>query len=173
MLTNNTILSLSYFLHLVATVAWIGGLVTLALIVQPVLSRAVNDVKEQARLLEAIQKRFQPIANLSLIVLILTGMVQTVNNPFYKGFLRFDNTWTQAILLKHISIAGMVVIAGVMTFSILPAIKRNSLLIANDIVDEAATARLQKQQARLTRLNLALSVLVLFFTAVATAQTVV
>ena len=172
MITNATILGLSFFLHLIATVAWIGGLVTLALVVQPVLRRLVTDVKEQARLLEAVQKRFQPIANLSLIVLILTGMVQTVNNPFYKGFLRFDNTWTQAILFKHLAIVGMVIIAGVMTFSLQPAIRRNALLIANDLVDEAAVARLQKQQARLTQLNLVLSTLVLLFTAIASAQTV-
>jgi uncharacterized membrane protein len=171
MITNETILSLSFFLHLIATVTWIGGLVTMALVVQPVLNHLVSDVKEQARLLEAVQKRFQPIANLSLIVLILTGMLQTVNNPFYKGFLRFDNTWTQAILFKHLSIVGMVIIAGVMTFSIQPAVKRNALLIANDVIDEAAVAKLQKQQARLTQLNLVLSILVLLFTAIASAQT--
>lgn len=172
MLTNDTILSLSFFLHLVATVAWIGGLVTMAVVVQPVLQRMVTDVKSQARVLEAVQKRFQPIANLSLIVLILTGMVQTVNNPFYKGFLRFDNTWTQAILFKHIAIVGMVIVAGIMTFSIQPAVSRNALLIANDVIDETAVSQLQRQQTRLTRLNLGLSILVLLFTAIASAQTV-
>lgn len=172
MLTNEFIISASFFFHLIATVAWIGGLVTLAVIVQPVLSRVVTDVKERARLMEAVQKRFQPIANLSLIVLILTGMVQTVNNPFYKGFLRFDNVWTEAILFKHLAIVGMVIIAGVMTFSIQPAVRRNALLLANDVADTADVARLQKRQARLTQLNLVLSVLVLLFTAMASAQTV-
>ena len=168
--TDNAILSASFFLHLVATVTWIGGLVTLALVVQPILNRSVTDVKERARLTEAVQKRFQPIANLSLIVLVLTGMVQTVTSRFYKGFLRFDNTWAQAILLKHIAVLGMIVLAGVITFSVQPALRRNALLIANDIADEAELARVQKQQTRLTQLNLILSVLVLFFTAIASAQ---
>ncbi len=172
MLTNTTILSLSFFLHLIATVTWIGGLVTMALVVQPVLKRSVTEIREQAHLLEAVQKRFQPIANLSLVVLILTGLVQTANNPFYKGFLRFDNTWSQAILLKHISIVGMIVIAGVMTFSVQPAMTRNALLIAHGLGDEAAIAKLQKQQARLTQVNLALSIVVLLCTAMASAQTV-
>ncbi len=167
---SNVILNASFFLHLIATVAWIGGLVTLALVVQPVLNRWVTDVKEQARLLEAVQKRFQPIANLSLIVLILTGMVQTFTNPLYKGFLRFDNIWSQAILAKHLAILGMVIIAGIITFSLQPAIQRNALLIANDVVDERAIAKLRKQQARLTQINLILSVLVLFFTAIARTQ---
>jgi uncharacterized membrane protein len=172
MLTNPFIISASFFFHLIATVVWIGGLVTLAVIVQPVLSHTITDVKERARLMEAVQKRFQPIANLSLIVLILTGLVQTVNSPFYKGFLRFDNVWTEAILFKHLAIVGMVIIGGVMTFSIQPAVRRNALLLANDVADTADVAKLQKQQARLTRLNLVLSVLVLLFTAMASAQTV-
>jgi len=170
MIMNNAIISLSFFLHLLATVAWIGGLVTLALVVQPVLNRSVIEVQERARLLEAILRRFQPIANLSLAVLILTGMVQTFTSRFYKGFLRFDNTWAQAIFFKHIAVLGMIIVAGFITFSVQPALKRNALLIANGLTDEQQLARLQQQQARLTWINLVLSVLVLFFTAIASAQ---
>jgi uncharacterized membrane protein len=170
MFMSNAIISLSFFLHLLATVAWIGGLVTLALVVQPVLNRTVIEVKERARLLEAILKRFQPIANLSLAVLILTGMVQTFTNRFYKGFLQFDNTWAQAILFKHIAVLGMIVVASFITFAVQPALKRNALLIANGLADEQQLRRLQQQQARLTWINVSLSVLVLLFTAIASAQ---
>jgi hypothetical protein len=97
-------------------------------------------------------------------------MMQTSNNRFYKGFLQFDNAWAQAILFKHIVIVGMVILAGVITFSVQPALRRNALLVANGVADEAESARLQQQQVRLTRLNLVLSVLVLFFTAIASAQ---
>jgi uncharacterized membrane protein len=144
--------------------------VTLALVVQPVLDRSVNATQERARLLEAILKRFQPIANLSLAILILTGMVQTFTNRFYKGFLQFDSTWAQAILVKHAAVLGMVAVAAFITFSVQPALKRNALLIANGLADEQQIARLQQQQARLTRINLVLSVLVLLFTAIASAQ---
>ncbi len=170
MSTDNIIISASFFLHLLATVAWIGGLVTLALVVQPVLNRFIIDAKEQARLLEAVQKRFQPIANFSLAVLILTGMVQTFTNPLYKGFLNFGNTWAQAILLKHIAVLGMVVVAVTITFSVQPALKRNALLLANGVADEQQTIRLRAQQVRLTRINLVLSIIVLMFTAIASAQ---
>jgi len=135
-----------------------------------VLSHTVTDVRERARLTEAVQKRFQPIANISLIVLILTGMVQTSTNRFYRGFLQFDTAWAQAILFKHIVIVGMVILAGLITFSVQPALRRNALLVANGVADEAQSTRLQHQQIRLTRVNLALSMLVLLFTAIASAQ---
>jgi hypothetical protein len=102
--------------------------------------------------------------------LILTGMVQTFTNPDYKGFLNFGNPWSQAILFKHVAVLGMIALAVVMTFSLQPALKRNALLIANGLADEQQSARLQRQQLRLTRLNLILSVLVLLFTAIAGAQ---
>ena len=170
MIMSNAIISVSFFLHLLATVAWIGGLVTLALVVQPVLNRSVSEARERARLLEAILKRFQPLANLSLAVLILTGMVQTFTNRFYKGFLSLDNLWAQTIFFKHIAVLGMIVVAGFMTFSVQPALKRNALLIAGGLADQQQAARLERQQARLTRINLILSVLVLLFTAIASAQ---
>ena len=170
MLNSEWIISASFFLHLLATVAWIGGLVTLALVVQPVLNRTVTAAQERARVLEAILKRFQPIANLSLAILILTGMVQTFTSRFYKGFLRLDNTWAQAIFFKHIVVLGMIIVAGYITFSVQPSLKRNALLIANDLADEQQIARVQHQQARLTWINLVLSVLVLLFTAIAGAQ---
>jgi putative copper export protein len=170
MISNDVILSVSFFLHLVATVAWIGGLVTLALVVQPVFNRYVTDVQERAQLLEALLKRFQPIANISLAVLILSGMVQTFTNRFYKGFLQFDSAWAQAILFKHIAVLGMLGVAAFITFSVQPSLKRNALLIANGLADEQQAARVQQQQVRLTRINLVLSVLVLVFTAIASAQ---
>jgi len=170
MFMNQWIISASFFLHLLATVAWIGGLVTLALVVQPVLDRAVTDLPMRARLLEAMLKRFQPIANISLAVLILTGMVQMATSRFYKGFLQFDNTWAQAILFKHIAVLGMIGVAAYVTFSVQPTLRRNALLIANGLADEAQTAHLQQQQMRLTRINLVLSIIVLLFTAIAGAQ---
>jgi uncharacterized membrane protein len=168
--TDNVIISASFFLHLLATVAWIGGLVTLALVVQPVLDRSAADLPTRARLLEAMLKRFQPIANISLAVLILTGMVQTFTSRFYKGFLQLDNAWTQAIFFKHLAVLGMIIVAAFITFSVQPALKRNALLIANGLADEQQVARVQQQQVRLTRINLILSVLVLLCTAIASAQ---
>ena len=169
MLFSPFILAASYLLHLIATVIWIGGLVTLALIVQPIAQQLL-DPAAKAHLLDAAHRRFQPLANISLIVLLLTGMVQLVANKFYKGFLEFDNTWSVAILLKHVSVIVMIGIAVFMQFTIEPALRRYALLAANDIEDPVTAERLRKQQLWLTRVNLACSAIVLIFTAIARAQ---
>ena len=169
MLFSPFILAASYLLHLIATVVWIGGLVTLALIVQPIAQQLL-DPAAKAHLLEAAHKRFQPLANISLIVLLLTGMVQLAANKFYKGFLEFDNTWSVAILLKHLAVVVMIGVAAFMHFTLEPALRRHALLAANDIADPVRAERLRKQQSWLTRLNLACSAVVLIFTAIARAQ---
>ena len=170
MLTSPFLLSLSYTLHLIATVVWIGGLVTMAFVVQPVINSLLSDQKDSARAAEAIQKRFTPLANISLVVLVLTGMVQMTNNKFYRGFLQFDNLWAQAILLKHLAVIAMIVVAGLITFSIQPALRRNAMLIAAGVDDAGMADKLKAQQTRLMRIDLALSGVVLILTAIARAQ---
>jgi uncharacterized membrane protein len=55
---------------MIATVIWIGGIVFMALVLTPTL----KDVSESGRVFAAVRRRFGPLAGLSLIVLIVTGM---------------------------------------------------------------------------------------------------
>jgi len=169
-LNNPWLLAFSYFLHIVATVVWIGGLCTMALVVWPGLRRVVTDDQNFARVVEAIQARFRPLANLSLIVLVLTGLVQMNANENYQGFLNLSNTWAQAIALKHLAVIGMIVIGLMMTFGIQPALRRQALLIAGGVGDDAEALHLRRRMDRLARLDLILGILVLGFTALARAQ---
>ncbi|GAB4568767.1 MAG: hypothetical protein Kow0077_00190 [Anaerolineae bacterium] len=167
---NPLLLAISYFFHLVATIVWIGGLALLVLVVWPVAGQVLKD--DPARLaafLGALRKRFDPLANLSLVVLVVTGMIQTGGDPNYGGLLVFDNDWSRAILLKHIAIAGMVAAGIVLQLGVAPALERMALLRAAGEDDPAETARLLRRERRLNTLNLALGLLVLAFTAVATA----
>ena len=170
MLTSSFLLTASFLFHLIATVVWVGGLVTISFVIEPITNRVLTNRAEAARVLDAVQKRFQPLANLSLIVLLLTGMVQLVNNRFYKGLLQMDNVWSAAILLKHLAVGVMIAVAAYVTFSVQPALRRNALLVANGVENPVEAARLQSQNTRLTRLNLGLMILVLIFTALASAQ---
>ena len=169
-LNNPWLLAASFLLHLIATVVWIGGLVTMALVVWPGLRRALGDDAAFARAVDAIDARFKPLANLSLVVLILTGLVQMNANENYTGLLNLSNVWAQAIALKHLSIIGMIVVGAVMTFAVRPALQRSAMLAAGGVSNEREAAALRKRMDRLARVNLGLSILVLVFTAVARAQ---
>lgn len=149
-----------------ATVVWIGGLFFQAAILAPVLTK-VSASDNDARFLEAVRRRFDPLAWLSLSVLIVTGLSQMSANPNYSGLLAVDNLWSVAILLKHLAIGLMLSVAAYQTWILQPQLSRNMLARAAKAETGPETARLNARQARTYRLNLILGVIVLGLTAVA------
>lgn len=162
-------LAISYFLHLVATVVWIGGLVLLAVLVNPAARRVLAESPMLDKLLREWRRRFVPLGNLSLAVLVITGLFQMAGNKYYDGLMQFTNDWSRAILLKHIAVIGMIVVGVALQYGVAPALERASLLAERGKGDPAAYARLRRRESRLTWMNVALGLLVLAFTAWATA----
>jgi putative copper export protein len=143
--------------------------VILTLMVQPTAQRVVAESKTLDALLNRLRQRFTPLANFSLAVLIVTGLVQMTGDANYEGVLQFDNEWSRVILLKHIAIGGMVTCGLLLQYGVAPALERASLLAERGKDDPAATAALRRREARLTWAALALGIVVLGFSAWATA----
>ncbi|SRR5581483_842222 len=165
------LLAFSFFLHLVATVVWVGGLLLLTLVVWPE-ARALLARQDQSGLLldflDRLRKRFYPLANLSLVVLIVTGLFQMDQNPHYDGLLQLTNDWTRAILLKHVAVLGMLVIGVAMQWGVMPALERAMLLVRSGR-ESPDLDRLRRRERQLTALNCVLGIVVLIFTAIATS----
>jgi uncharacterized membrane protein len=163
------ILAISYFFHLVATVVWIGGLVTLVILVWPQARRVLEDSPALYALLTRLRQRFAPMTNLSLAVLVVTGLIQMTADSNYDGVLQFTNDWSRVILLKHIAIGGMFICGLALHYWVTPALERASLLAQRGKGDASEWARLRRREVRLTWLNVSLGLLVLALTAWATA----
>lgn len=163
-------LALAYWLHMLATVTWLGGLATLAILVIPNARKMLN-ADEYARFLEKMQSRLQQVGWFSLAVLTGTGMFQMSAHPSYEGFLAIENSWSVAILAKHAVVALMVVVSAYNTWGLTPALRRLALMrTAGKDLRADAIKRLQKQEDLLLILNGGLSVVVLLLTAVARAS---
>jgi uncharacterized membrane protein len=162
-------LSLAYWLHMLATVVWIGSLATLALVVLPAAHKALN-AQSYADLIGQIQHRMDPLAWFSLVLLAGTGMLQMSANPNYQGFLAIENRWAVAIFVKHILFILMAGISAFMTWGVLPGLRRLALRQARGLeADRSQTLVLLRREVWLLRVNLILGVLVLALTAVARA----
>ncbi|RPI87462.1 MAG: hypothetical protein EHM41_04905 [Chloroflexi bacterium] len=157
--------ALAYWIHMVATVVWIGSLAALALLVLPSIDKALNH-ESKAVLLEQIQHRLDPLAWFSLAVLVGTGLIQMSANPNYEGFLNIGNRWSVAILVKHLVIGGMVIVSAVITWGILPSLRRSALRIARGM-ESPELDSLRRRNKMMIRINLVLAVVVLGLTAVA------
>jgi len=160
-----TAMAVIYWLHMLATVAWIGGLVALGLFVIPAAQRALSP-EAFVGLLGAIQRRLDPFGWFCLALLVGTGMFQMSANANYSGFLAIDNTWAMAILVKHAVFGLMIVVSGYLTWGVLPGLQR-AIIKLNQGKAAPEAAKLQRQNILLVRVNLALAVFVLLLTALA------
>ncbi|MGB1249430.1 MAG: CopD family protein [Candidatus Promineifilaceae bacterium] len=163
----NWILAISYWLHLLTTVVWLGGLVVMALIAFPAWFQASLSDNQWFN----FQSKLTPYVNASMAVLWITGFYQMTVDVQYTGFLAIDSSWAVAILLKHVAVIAMTGIGLYSQFRILPAFERIELLQrAKPKLAAEERARVQLQEGQLLRVNLVCAVLVLLFTAIATAM---
>ena len=158
-------LALIYWLHMLATVVWVGSLAAISLLVLPAMKRTLN-AENQLIFIEAMQKRLEPIAWFSISLLIVTGLFQMSLNPHYDGFLSISTQWSLAILTKHILGMIMVVVSAIQTWEVIPAIRRGILLSKKHDNAEELDA-LRRREITLLRINFGLSTLILLATAFA------
>ena len=142
-------LSIAYWLHMLATVVWIGGLAALALFVLPA-ARAALEPGPYAAFLGALQRRLDSLGWFSLLVLAATGLFQMSASPHYQGFLAIQNLWAGAILIKHLLFFGMAGTSAYLTWGLAPRLRRLALLQAHQAQASPANAeqgaRLQRQE---------------------------
>ena len=120
--------TLSLFIHIGASVVWFGGLLMMTLLVVPELRRALAGQAALDKLLRRLRRRFMLWGNLALAALVVTGLLQMTDDPNYEGLLRFDNRWSQALLLKHGLILALAGLGAALQLGVLPALERATLL---------------------------------------------
>lgn len=157
------LLSVVSWLHLAATVTWIGAMVTNMAVLMPA-ARETLEPPVMGRLFGAFMKRFRSLVYICIITLFVTGVVMMSLNSHYLGPLDLGNLWTQLLLVKHILIIIMVVMV-VYAFEVLsPRVGRVAAAGPSPEL-----ARLQKLQMRVATAGMAVALLVLLFTSIITA----
>ena len=152
-------LTLAFWFHMAATIVWIGGLFYQAVVVNPALERFPE---QRGLLAQDMRRRFQPLAWLSLLVLIGTGLLQMSGNPNYVGLFAISNPWSRTILTKHLVIGLMILLAAYQTWALNPRLSRLALK-----QDAAGSDQVTVEITRLNRVSLAFGILVLGLTAIA------
>ena len=158
-------LSLIYWLHMLATVVWIGGLAALSFLVLPSAKRILEPAA-YSRLLDGLQRRVDTLSWLCLVVLLGTGLFQMSANPNYQGLLAISNRWSAAIFIKHLVFLGMTATSAALSWWVLPQLRRAALRRTRQL-DGTDEQRLHRREALLLRLNLMLAIVILALTALA------
>jgi Predicted integral membrane protein len=161
-------LALTFWLHLLATVTWVGSLAGISFLILPAMQRSL-DPETQLVFIEAMQKRLEPIAWFSMSLLLVTGLFQMSVNPHYDGFLSTSTQWSLAILTKHLLGIIMVVVSAIQTWEVIPAIRR-AIIKSKKSKNTEELDVLRRREILLLRMNFGLSTLILLATAFARAS---
>ncbi len=150
------ILTFSYWLHLISTVVWIGGIIFILFVAIPSSKQVMGT--EAGKMMGEISKRFTPLANYSIILLVVTGIILTGLNKQFTGTGTFGNNWTLVMILKHIIVLVMIAIHFYRGLLLMPKIGRT----------ESSTEKksLQKLSLNLVKVNLSIGILILLLSAI-------
>lgn len=159
-------LTFSYWVHWLATVLWVGGLLTFVLLVIP-SARQIVPGNASRILIEKLQNKILQVGWCCLAFLVISGMFQMSSHPSFESFLKFDDTWSIAIFLKHVTIGGLLVVNAYITWIINPKIRLSHLHQKNILedVNYIELAKLEKVQIRLLYFSVFLFIIIFFLTA--------
>ena len=99
------------FLHDLFTVVWIGGLITLGVIVMPSARKVVGAGPQLKQLMDTIRRRLSVLVYVSIVVLMVTGMLMANRSPAFQGLFNFGNAYSTVLTVKHILVLVMVGLA--------------------------------------------------------------
>ena len=167
------VLSVVYWLHLLATVVWIGGLAALSIFVIPTARRSFDN-QAFGSFLVHLQRRLDPLGWFCILLLTATGLIQMSVNPNYQGVLAIENRWSLAIFMKHLVVLLMIGLSAIMTWGLMPRLQRSALqkeLAESGKIEKNSPGleekRIGQKESLLLKLNLMLGFLVLALTAIA------
>ncbi len=98
------------FVHLSAVAAWIGGLITLALVLRPALHPLSPEQRGKAIL--ALLKRYSPMAVICVSLIVTTGLYASTVNLYAPSDMA-DSTYGLTLLAKLMLILPLLALGGI------------------------------------------------------------
>lgn len=150
------------WIHLVSAAIWVGGSLFIGAVISPLLKTMTTSVEERLQFMIKVGRRFNKIAIPSLVILIGTGIYNSVsffNNP---DFL-LSSSYGNFLIIKII-----LVVALIITYAVHVRIIRKDIeeKIISKQLSEAQVQKLRKKIIILGEVTMVLSVAVLFMAAV-------
>ncbi len=108
---SDLLVALSTWLHVLATIVFVGYYLFTGLIYVPVLERCMgaNALRD---LLEQVSARLRPLFGGSLLVFLISGTHLMLINQNYAGLGNFfANPWSIWIVIKHVVVLAFLVLA--------------------------------------------------------------
>jgi len=91
-------------------VVWVGGIAVTLFVILPGTKTALESAPIVNSVMKEIAKLFTPMANISIPILIGTGIIIFYYDKNFTTYLDLKNLWNVMIALKHLLVAIMIII---------------------------------------------------------------
>ena len=154
---NGLLLTITTWVHLLSAVVWVGGIFFILYVALPSAKQAIE---QPGKIMGPISKRYVPMANISIILIILSGIIMTLSSQNYFDLAKLSNLTGQSFLVKIVIVFFMACIHFYRGLILTPSIARLT-------AEGAPVARVEQSQRfslRLVKVNFILGVTVLLLT---------
>lgn len=157
----HTLFIISLYIHILATMVWIGGILFMVFVVVPVLRK--KELKSSAAVLvEKVGVQFRAVGWVSLIILLITGILNLGFLGYHWSDLWSGTLWKGAfghiLAVKLFFVSLIYLISAIHDFYIGP--KATELWKENP--DNPVAKKLRKQASWIGRFNLLFGLIVVF-----------
>ena len=155
---NEIIIILGKWFHLLGTVIWIGAMILLLFVIIPSAKEVFGSTLEFKKLLKSVGKRMTFLVNISIIIIIMSGILLAVSGRNSEG--KEEHSFGESLIyISKIVLASIMVIIHFSRNKIIAPILEK--MAAKDPTSKSFI-RLQKIQIDLVWVNLTLGLIVMF-----------
>lgn len=154
---NEILLTVVTWIHLSSAVVWIGGIFFILFVVLPVAKRTLE---QPGKLMGAIGKRFVPMANISIMLIFITGIFISLSSHTFSDCASLNSPWSQTLFAKVLTALVMASIHFYRGLVLIPKIER----LTTEGSSPEDIKRLQLLSLNLVKTNFTLGTVVLFLT---------
>ncbi len=120
------VFSIMNWLHMVALLVWLGGMIATVVFVVPVAESALGRTLGPAvmgRFMGSFAKRTRIPAYVCMGIFIISGITMWTLNKNSLGLFNYGSSWTNVLLIKQILFVVLIVLAVYMMEVIIPKIE--------------------------------------------------
>jgi len=156
---QEVLLIISAWIHLFAAVVWIGGIFFILFVALPSARKTLD---QPGPLMGALGKRFVPLANMSILLIFITGILMTLTSHTLSEVASFSTVWSKTLSIKVITALLMTIVHFYRGLVLTPRISK--LMSDGGLSEEVS--RLQRLSSNLVKTNFLFGTTVLLLTGI-------
>jgi uncharacterized membrane protein len=156
---DGLLLTVTTWVHLLSAVVWIGGLFFILYVALPVAGKTLD---QPGKIMGPLSKRFVPLANISIFLIIASGIIMSIASHEFTGDSRLSGLRAQSLVVKILLVVMMASIHFYRGLILAPGIAR----VSSEGGHSEKVQKLQTLSLNLVKINFFLGIMVLLLTGV-------